>query len=135
MAKKSSNKIITDFTPGRTPLVIEDGPGMVRLSKWGWKAPACRINEVRERIILRIAVWIADGPDVPRVSKELYSPEEYATFKHAEKCLTGMIVAYLYRRGLIPLEPLPGKSSPRRYRIIPELIDFKLAHSLTLTRS
>lgn len=135
MSKKPSNKIITDFTPGKAPLIIEEGPDMVRLSRWGWKAPSSRINEVLERINRHAAIWMEGEPDIPRVSKDLYSPDEYVAFKHAEKCLTGMIVAYLYRQRLIPLEPLQGKSTPRRYRVVPDLIDPDLANSPTLPRS
>ena len=128
-------QIIADFTPGRTPLIEEITARPVRINGMSWKTSLERINDVRCRCHVLTAALLEDCPEEIVVSQNLYLPDEYDTFPHKEKCLTGSILAYLHRLKQIPLEPTSYRTSPRRYRIIPELIDFQLARSLTSTRS
>jgi hypothetical protein len=129
-----SNTIDALFPPGKAPHLNERSTCSISINGTS-SAAVTRVITVRERAHVFAAGAIQDCPTVIVNARNLFLDDEYSTFTHRAKCLTGMIVAYLYRRELIPLEPLPGKSSPRRYRIIPELIDFDLVHSLISLRS
>ena len=128
-------QIIADFTPGQTPLIEEITDRPVRINGMRWKTSPERISDIRCRCHILATVLVGESPDAIVVSQDLYLPEEYETFPHKEKCLTGSILAYLHRLKRIPLEPISYKTSPRPYRIVPDLIDLDLVSSLTTPRS
>ena len=128
-------KIIADFKPGQRPLIEEITAQPVRINGMRWKTSRERINDVHCRCHVLAAGLLMDSPDAIVVSQDLYLADEYETFPHKEKCLTGSILAYLHRHKRIPLEPISYKTSPRPYRIVPDLIDLDLAYSPTLPRS
>ena len=90
-----------------------------------------RIREILTRALIVCTETAAENPQLQVLARDLFLPDEYAGLSHREKCLNGMVLAWLCRQGLIPLEKLPYASSPARYRIVPERIDLELLHSLT----
>ena len=134
MSDQFPNPIDAHFARGEAPELHERADRTVRITVKCTSGHE-RYQDVLARAHVFAAAAIRDAPDNPVFAQDLYLPDEYATFARREKSLSGMVVACLQRQGLIPLEPIPYKSSPRRYRIVPDLIDLDLVHSLTPLRS
>ena len=97
MSLNFPTQIIADFTPGQTPLIEEITDRPVRINGMRWKTSPERISDIRCRCHILATVLVGESPDAIVVSQDLYLPEEYETFPHKEKCLTGSILAYLHR--------------------------------------
>lgn len=117
------------FPSNRPPHIHEHANRIVAVNSTS-TASLERCLDILCRIQIYCASALQDCPDGIVYARDLFLPDEYAALIHREKCLNGMIVARHCREGLIPLEKLPYASSPARYRIVPERIDFDLVYSL-----
>ena len=115
---------------GKGPGLCEYAPETIQINATS-TASIQRYNDVRNRCHIYAAAVLQDCSDDFILACDVYLPEDYATFPHIEKCLHGMTMASLQRRGQIPFQPISRSSKPLRYRLVPDRIDFELARSLT----
>ena len=116
--------------PGKGLGLCEHAPDTIRINATS-TASIERYNDVRNRCHIFAAAVLQDCPDDFILACDVYRPNDYATFPHIEKCLHGMTMASLQRRGEIPFQPISRSSKPLRYRIVLDRINFELARSLT----
>lgn len=117
------------YVPGKGPGLREHARHTVPINSTS-VASIERYNDVRDRCHIFAAATFDDCFKPVILACDVYLPDDYASFPHIERCLHGMTTACLQRRGGIPFEPISRRSKPRRYRIVPEKIDFNLFHSL-----
>ena len=120
MSGNHPNLIEAIYAKGQTPRITEHSNPVVRINKLS-TAAASRCRQMYERAQI-VAASLTRCQQSVICAQDLFLSDDYSTFSHREKCLNGMVVAFLCRQGLIPWKFCDSPKSPKHYELIPEAI-------------